>query len=69
MFYMHASVIHNSERGKPLKIMLTLCRALDKYNVINIVKRHVLTHSDTRITVRVMMCKCNAVNEINVVSE
>jgi hypothetical protein len=41
-----------------------------RYNAINmIIKRQVMTQSDTEITVRVMMGDCNAVDEINVISE
>jgi hypothetical protein len=40
-----------------------------RYSAIMIVERQVMTQSDTEITVRVMTGDCNAVDEINVISE
>jgi hypothetical protein len=41
-----------------------------RYTAINmIIKRQVMIQSDTKITVRVMMGGCNAVDEINVIRE
>jgi hypothetical protein len=41
-----------------------------RYNAINmIVKRQIMTQSDTEITVRIMMGDCNAVDEMNVIGE